>query len=140
MFLGNAVAYSALITIGKAIEKATDGFGLHVRFFDVFYTGTGPWWQTLVQTFLLILTVLFLGAAITSAFQRFGQVFLWLSVCGPGAGSALGILAGVVFLDGFGRALLELLTMGWGPWMGVIALIGLLSTSAWLALVAAHPR
>ncbi|MDN5600248.1 MAG: hypothetical protein L0J57_02360 [Brachybacterium sp.] len=134
VFLGNAVIYSVLITIGKAIEKATDGFGLHVRFFDVFYTGTGPWWQTLVQTFLLILTVLFLGAAITSAFQRFGQVFLWLSGAVL-ALTALGILAGVVFLDGFGRALLELLTMGWGPWMGVIALIGLLSTSAWLVLV-----
>ncbi|WP_394215064.1 hypothetical protein [Brachybacterium vulturis] len=131
VFLGNAVAYSVLITIGKTIEKATDGFGLHVRFFDVFYTGTGASWQTLVQTFLLILTVLYLGAAITAAFLRFGQVFLW------GAGAvlaliALGIIAGAILLDGFGRALLDVLTMGWGSWMAVIAVLGLLSAAAWL--------
>jgi hypothetical protein len=134
VFLGNAVVYSVLITIGKTVEKATDGFGLHVRFFDVFYTSTGAWWQTLVQTFLLILTVLFLGAAITTAFQRFGQVFLWLGGTVL-ALLALGILSGVAFLDGFGRALLDLLTMGWGPWMGVIALLGVLSAGLWLVLV-----
>ena len=134
VFLGNAAVYSVLITIGKTLEKATDGFGLHVRFFDVFYTGTGASWQTLVQTFLLILGVLFLGAAITAAVLRFGQVFLWAS----GAVLALlglGLLAGVLFLDGFGRALLELVTMGWGPWMAVIAVIGVLSAGAWLVLV-----
>ncbi|ASK66347.1 hypothetical protein CFK39_11525 [Brachybacterium avium] len=134
VFLGNAVTYSVLITIGKTIEKATDGFGLRVRFFDVFYTGTGASWQTLVQTFLLILTVLFLGAAITAAFLRFGQVFFWC------AGAvlaliALAIIAGLVLVDGFGRALLDVLTMGWGPWMGVIALIGVLSAGVWLMLV-----
>ncbi|HEX7352170.1 hypothetical protein [Brachybacterium sp.] len=134
VFLGNAVVYAVLITIGKTVEKATDGFGLHVRFFDVFYTSTGAWWQTLVQTFLLILTVLFLGAAITTAFQRFGQVFLWLGGTVL-ALLALGILSGVAFLDGFGRALLDLLTMGWGPWMGVIALLGVLSAGLWLVLV-----
>src|SRR5699024_10355297 len=31
VFLGNAAVYSVLITIGKTLEKATDGFGLHVR-------------------------------------------------------------------------------------------------------------
>ena len=134
VFLGNAAVYSVLITIGKTLEKATDGFGLHVRFFDVFYTGTGASWQTLVQTFLLILGVLFLGAAITAAVLRFGQVFLWAS----GAVLALlglGLLAGVLFLDGFGRALLELVTMGWGPWMAVIAVIGAVSAGAWMVLV-----
>ena len=134
VFLGNAAVYSVLITIGKTLEKATDGFGLHVRFFDVFYTGTGASWQTLVQTFLLILGVLFLGAAITAAVLRFGQVFLWAS----GAVLALlglGLLAGVLFLDGFGRALLELVTMDWGPWMAVIAVIGAVSAGAWMVLV-----
>ena len=134
VFLGNAAVYSVLITIGKTLEKATDGFGLHVRFFDVFYTGTGASWQTLVQTFLLILGVLFLGAAITAAVLRFGQVFLWAS----GAVLALlglGLLAGVLFLDGFGRGLQDLLTMGWGPWMAVIAVIGVVSAGAWLVLV-----
>lgn len=134
VFLGNAVVYSVLITIGKTIEAATDGFGLGIRFFDVFYTSTGTPWQTLVQTFLLILAVLFLGAAITAAFLRFGQVFLWVSGAVL-ALLALGILAGVLLLDGFGQALLDVLTMGWGPWMVVIALIGAISAGAWLVLV-----
>lgn len=134
VFLGNAVVYSVLITIGKTIEAATEGFGLSIRFFDVFYTSTGAPWQTLVQTFLLILAVLFLGAAITAAFLRFGQVFLWVSGAVL-ALLALGILAGVLLLDGFGQALLDVLTMGWGPWMVVIALIGAISAGAWLVLV-----
>lgn len=134
LFLGNALAYALLVTIGKTIEVATGGFGLQIRFFDVFYTGTGASWQTFVQTFLLIVAILFLGAAITSAFQRFGQPFLWVG------GSLLGVLgvaiiAGVVLVDGFGAQLLELLTLSWGSWMGVIAVIGLLAAGIWLLLV-----
>ncbi|WP_193107188.1 hypothetical protein [Brachybacterium sp. FME24] len=134
LFLGNALAYALLITIGKTLEVATGGFGLQIRFFDVFYTGTGASWQTFVQTFLLIVATLFLGAAITSAFLRFGQPFIWLG------GSLLGILgvamvAGIVLVDGFGAQLLELFTLGWGSWMGVIAVIGLLSAGTWLLLV-----
>lgn len=135
LFLGNALAYALLITIGKTLEAATGGFGLQIRFFDVAYTGTGAPWQTFVQTFLLIVTTLFLGAAITSVFLRFGQPILWIG------GSLLGVLgvvivAGIVLLDGFGQRLLDLLlTFGWGPWMAVIALIGLLAAGAWLLLV-----
>lgn len=134
VFLGNAVVYSLLITIGKIIEVATDGFGLQIRFFDVFYVGTGPAWQTLIQSFLVLLTVMFLGAAITTVFLRFGQAFLWTA----GAVLALllvALLAGIAFLDGFGRALLDLFTMGWGSWMGVIAAICLASAAVWLLLV-----
>lgn len=134
VFLGNAAVYSVVITIGKIIEVATDGFGLRIRFFDVFYTGTGPAWQTLIQSFVLISAVLFLGAAITAAFLRFGQSFLWIS----GAVLALiglGIGAAAVLIDGVGRTLLEVLTMGWGPWMVTIAAIGVLSAGIWLWLV-----
>ena len=134
VFLGNAVVYSVLITIGKTIEQATDGFGLSVRFFDVVYTGTGAPVQTLVQTFLLILGTLFLGAAITTAVLRFGQAFLWVGAAAL-ALLAVGILAGVLLLDGFGRSLLEGMTMGWGPWMVVIAVIGAASAGVWLLLV-----
>jgi hypothetical protein len=134
VFLANAVVYSVLITLGKIVEVATGGFGLQVRFFDVVYTGTGPAWQTLIQTFLLIATTLFLGAAITAAFLRFGQGFLW-------AGGAvlslivLALVAAAVLVDGVGDALLRVLTMGWAPWMGVVALIGLASAGVWLLLV-----
>lgn len=134
VFVGNAVIYSVLITLGKIIEVATGGFGLQVRFFDVFYTGTGPAWQTLLQTFLLLLAVMYLGAAITSAFVRFGQTFLWLGGAAL-AVIALALVAGIVLLDGFGRQLLELLTMGWGPWMAVIAVVAVASAGAWVLLV-----
>lgn len=134
VFLANAVVYSAVITIGKMIEVATGGFGLQIRFFDVFYTGTGPAWQTLVQTFLLILGVLFLGAAITAAYLRWGQAFLWIAGAVL-AVLAVAILAGIILLDGFGRGLLDILTMGWGPWMVVIAAIGAASAGIWLLLV-----
>ena len=134
VFFGYATALAVVITIGKIIEAATDGFGLHVRFFDVFYTGTGPAWQTLIQSFLLIVTVLFLGAAITAAFLRFGQPFLWISAIVL-ALIGLAIVAAVLLIDGFGRDLLDLLTMSWGPWMLVIAAIGALSAAVWLHLV-----
>lgn len=134
IFLANAVVYSVIITLGKIIEVATGGFGLQIRFFDVFYTGTGPAWQTLVQTFLLILGVLFLGAAITAAHLRWGQAFLWIAGIVLGA-LAVTLLAGIIFVGGFGRGLLDLLTMGWGPWMAVIALIGAVSAGIWLLLV-----
>src|SRR5690625_6505430 len=58
------------------------------------------------------LAVLFLGAAITSAFLRFGQVFLWASGAVL-ALLALGIVAGLFFLDGFGQLLMDFFTMGW---------------------------
>src|SRR5699024_11594924 len=103
-------------------------------FYVMYSTSTDAPWQTLLHTFLLILTVLFLGAAITAAFLRFGQAFLWIS-CAVLALIGLGILSGVLLLDGFGRGLLDLLTMGWGPWMAVIAVIGVLSAGAWLVLV-----
>lgn len=134
VFLANAAVYSVLITIGKIIETNTGGFGLSIRFFDVIYTGMGPAWQTLIQTFLLIASVLFLGAAFTAAFLRFGQPFLWVGGVIL-ALIALTIMAGLVFLDGFGQLLLDFFTMGWAPWMGVIAVIGAASAAVWLVLV-----
>ncbi|MGP9538574.1 hypothetical protein ACT3SP_11210 [Brachybacterium sp. AOP43-C2-M15] len=134
VFLANAVVYAVLITIGKMIEVATGGFGLQIRFFDVFYTGTGPAWQTLIQTFLLILAVLFLGAAITAAYLRFGQALLWIGGAVL-AVLAVALLAALILIDGFGRGLLELLTLDWGSWMAVIAAIGVASGAVWLLLV-----
>src|SRR5699024_12657731 len=57
------------------------------------------------------------------SFLRFGQAFLWVSGAVV-AVIALGIVAGLFFLDGFGQLLLDFFTMGWAPWMGVIAMIG----------------
>lgn len=134
LFLVNAVGYAVLVTIGKAIEVATDGFGLKARFFSVVYTGTGTVWQTFAQTGLLIAAVLFLGAAITAAVLRWGQAFWWVG------GSVLavlviGIIAGLVYLDGFTDLLVTVFDQSWGVWMVVTAVIGALSAGAWLLLV-----
>lgn len=77
---------------------------------------------------------MFLGAAITSAVLRFGQAIMWLGGAAL-ALIALALVAGIVLLDGFGRGLLELLTMGWGPWMAVFAAIAVAAAGAWVLLV-----
>jgi hypothetical protein len=134
VFVGNAAFYAIIIAIGKAIEVATGGFGLGIRFFDVAYTGFGEWWQTLVQTFLLILSVMLVGAAITTAFHRWGQSFLWSFWIGL-ALVVLGFVAGMVLSEPFRGFVGGLSTMGWLPWMAVIAAIGAIGAAVWLALV-----
>ncbi|WP_306233281.1 hypothetical protein [Agrococcus beijingensis] len=134
VFVGNAAFYAIIITIGKVIEVATGGFGLSVRFFDVAYTGLGEWWQTLLQSFTLILVVMLVGAAITTAFQRWGQSFLWIFWMAL-AVIVLAIVAGTLFSDSFREFGLSVLGMGWAPWMAVLAGFGLLGAAVWLTLV-----
>ncbi|WP_347755605.1 hypothetical protein [Agrococcus sp. ProA11] len=134
VFLGNAVFYAVLITIGKVIEVATGGFGLSIRFFDVAFTGLGPWWHTLIQTFLLIFGVALVGAAITTAFQRWGQSFLWIFWLSL-AVVVLAIGAGMFVSEGFRTTALEIAGMGWGGWMVVTAVWGAIGGAIWLTLV-----
>lgn len=134
VFVGNAAFYAAIVTIGKVIEVATGGFGLGVRFFDVAYTGLGEWWQTLAQTFLLILSVMLVGAAITTAFHRWGQSFLWIFWIAL-AVVVLAIVAGLLLSEGVRAFAEDLASMGWLPWMGVIAAFGAVGAAVWLTLV-----
>lgn len=134
VFAGNAAFYAIIITIGKVIEVATGGFGLGIRFFDVVYTGLGAWWQTLIQTFLLILVVSLIGAAITTAYHRWGQSFLWIFWLSL-AVVVLAIGAGAFLAEGFRTIVVDIATMGWFPWMGVTAVLGALGAGAWLTLV-----
>ncbi|WP_405219074.1 hypothetical protein [Agrococcus sp. Ld7] len=134
VFIGNAAFYAVIITIGKVIEVATGGFGLSIRFFDVVYTGLGEWWQTLIQTFLLILAVMLLGAAITTAFHRWGQSFLWIFWLSL-AVVVLALGAGFVLSDGFRAIAVDIAAMGWLPWMGVVAALGAVGAAIWLTLV-----
>lgn len=134
VFAGNAAFYAIIITIGKVIEVATGGFGLDIRFFDVIYTGLGPWWQTLIQTFLLILVVALIGAAITTAFHRWGQSFLWIFWISLVL-VVLGVGAGIFLSEGFRTTALQIVGMGWLPWMGVTAVIGIIGGATWLTLV-----
>lgn len=134
VFVGNALFFAVIVTIGKVIEVATGGFGLGIRFFDVVYTGVGEWWQTLVQTFLLILVVSLVGAAITTAFHRWGQPFLWIFWIALGL-LVVGAVAGFLLWPAFQAFAGAALSMGWLPWMGVVLLIGVVGAAAWLALV-----
>ncbi|MCR8671386.1 hypothetical protein [Agrococcus sp. HG114] len=134
VFLGNALFYATIVTVGKVVEVATGGFGLGVRFFDTHYTGVGPWWQTLVQTSLVILTVCFVGAAITTAFHRWGQSFLWVFWIALGL-LVLAFVAGMLLSAGFQAFVGSLGSVEWATWMGVVAVIGAAGAAAWLALV-----
>ncbi|GAB2507735.1 hypothetical protein [Paramicrobacterium agarici] len=134
IFIANAAMFSVFVTLGKIIEEATSGWGLQVRFFNVFYTGIGPAWQTLVQTFLLILAFMFIGAAAATAVNRWGQMALW---------AGLLVMLVVILVAGmtafineeFLAWLISLLSMGWLPWMGVLLTVGVVSAVAWMTLV-----
>ncbi|GEK81563.1 hypothetical protein [Agrococcus baldri] len=134
VFAGNALFYAVIVTIGKLIEVGTGGFGLSIRFFDVVYTGIGEWWQTLIQTFLLILVVSLIGAAITTAFHRWGQSFLWIFWLTLAVIVVGGVLAAVVSVP-FRDAVVSIAGMGWVPWMAVTAGIGVIGGAIWLTLV-----
>lgn len=134
VFLGNALFYAVIVTIGKVIEVATGGFGLSVRFFDVVYTGLGEWWQTLIQTFLLIFMVMLVGAAITTAFHRWGQSFLWIFWIAL-AVLILPVVAGFLISEDFRAFAGQVGGMGWVPWMGVILGFAVVGGGTWLALV-----
>jgi hypothetical protein len=134
VFALNAGFYAVIITIGKVIEVATGGYGLGVRFFDVVYTGVGEWWQTLIQTFLLIFGVALIGAAITTAFHRWGQPFLWVFWIALTA-VVLGVIAGALLSAGFRGFVVDVASMGWVPWMIVAAAIGAIGGAIWLGLV-----
>lgn len=134
VFVGNAAFYAVIVTIGKVIEVATGGFGLGIRFFDVVYTGMGPWWQTLIQTFLLILTVMLIGAAITTAFHRWGQSFLWVFWIAL-AVAVLAIVAAMLLSEPFQRFASAAAAMDWGWWMLVVAAVAAIGAAVWLTLV-----
>lgn len=134
VFVGNAALYAGIITIGKVIEVATGGFGLGIRFFDVVYTGIGEWWQTLIQTFLLILATMLVGAAITTAFHRWGQSFLWIFWISL-ATVVLGFVAAILLSEAFESFVTAAAAMDWGWWMLVVATMGAIGAALWLVLV-----
>lgn len=134
-----AATFTVPITVMKVIERATDGFGLRIRVFDVVYVGTGDWWQTAVQTFLLLLMAMFVGAAVSTVFLRWGQRGLWITL------TALALVPFVVVATApvvpgmveqlfiaFGR-------VSWIGWMGIIALIGVIAAAAWMLLIRRAP-
>lgn len=134
VFVGNALFYAVVVTLGKVLEVATGGFGTGIRFFDTYFTGIGPWWHTLVQTFLMILAVMLVGSAITTAFHRWGQSFLWVFWISL-AVVVVAVLAGLMLAQPVRDAFAALGGMPWGGWMALVAVIGAIGGAIWLALL-----
>lgn len=134
VFVGYAAFFATVFTIGKAIESATGGFGLGIRFFDTYYTGVGAWWQTAIQSFLVILAVMLVGAAITTAFHRWGQSFLWVFWITL-AVIVVAVAGGLLLSEAFRDLVGQLGQLPWIAWMGVVAGFGAIGAAVWLTLV-----
>jgi hypothetical protein len=134
VFVGYAVAFTALVVVGRALELATDGYGLRVRFFDVVYVGTGPLWQTAIQAALIALAVMFVGAAFVAAHSNWQQKFVWSFVIAAAAIVAALAIAAIVsptfadWLDG-------LFGLAWWQYMAMLAVIAAFGAAIWAVLV-----
>ncbi len=129
-----AAATAGAITLLKALEQATLGWGLRVRMFDVVWVNTGAWWQTALQSLLLCATLLAVTGAIAGVHRRWG---------GPGVFYALGAVTIVALLfgalalvsSGVRSALVASVTWPWLSWMGILAAVATAMGLACLALI-----
>lgn len=139
VIVGIAGVFTLLITVLKAIEQATTGWGLRVRMFDTVWVGTGPAWQTAVQTFLVLLTGMLVGAALSTVFLRFGQNVLWLVIAAFALVGVLGAGLVIVLEDLASWFWSTMASMTWGSWMLVLGLVVLVFAGAWVLLVRKAP-
>lgn len=134
-----AALFTTAITVLKSIEQATDGFGLRIRMFDVVYVGMGDWWQTAVQTFLLLLMAMFLGAAVSTVYLRWGQRGLWISLTSLALVPFLVVSIAFVVPGMMEQVFIAVGSVPWIGWMGIVALIGALAAGAWVLLIRRAP-
>lgn len=134
VFLGYAVAFTAIVVIGKSIELATGGYGLSVRFFDVAYVGTGPLWQTAIQTFLIAMMAMLVGSAFVAGYFRWRQTFVWTFVVIVAVvGAAIGIMA--VLSPAVANWFFSLFSLDWWAYMALIVAVAAIAAVAWSLLV-----
>lgn len=130
-----AGAVTAVITIGKVIEVATGGWGLSIRMFDTAHTGMGPWWQTLVQTFLILITGMTVSAMIGSIWHRWRKIGVMVLAAGV---ILFGLLVTAWFMlapaSQTGAVLEAVFGMAWGGWMVVLAVIAVIAGLVWSVL------
>ena len=131
--------FTAVITILKVIEQATDGFGLRIRMFDVVYVGSGDWWQTVVQTFLLLLMAMFLGSAVSTVYLRWGQRGLWIAITSIALVPFLVLSLALVVPGMMEQVLIVIGDVPWIAWMGIVAVIGAVAAAAWVLLIRRAP-
>ncbi|MGF3057192.1 hypothetical protein [Microbacterium sp. YY-01] len=134
VFLATALAFAAFVTVGKVVESVTNGWWLHIRFFNVVYTGLGPAWQTLVQTFLIICLAMFIGATLTTMVNRWGTITLWVFFAALAVLSLVVIALATINLE-FHNWILGLLNATWWQGMLTIAALTIIAAASWLALM-----
>lgn len=134
VYLGYALGFTAIVVIGKAIEVATGGFGLDVRFFNVEYVGTGPLWQTAIQTFLIAFMAMLVGSALVAGYFRWRQTFVWSFVIVVAVIAAtIGILA--VLNPAVANWFFSLFSLDWWAYMVILAAVAAVAAAAWALLV-----
>ena len=83
-YLGTAVLAVALaavagvvITVGQAIERATDGWGISMGFFRVPYILDGPWYLTWLTSFVALTLLFIYGMWFGLVYRRWSLVGLF---------------------------------------------------------------
>ncbi len=83
--LGQAAGYGALLTVGKFVEEATDGWGVELTFLALpFLSHDNVLLQFLAYTVPLV-ALSFLGVWVGIVFKRWGQLGVWVLSIALGA-------------------------------------------------------
>jgi hypothetical protein len=79
-YLGTALLVAALgvlyglgLTVLQAVERATDGWGLSLHFFRVPWIMDGPWYQTWLMSFVLLVLFFLYGMWYGLVFRRWSS-------------------------------------------------------------------
>lgn len=75
-----AVADGLLLTVLKAIESGTGGWGVGMNFFRVPYILDGPWYLTWLTSFILLTVVFLYGIWLGLAARRWGVLSMWILI------------------------------------------------------------
>lgn len=118
--LAESLLHGVLLTVLLAIERATGGWGLDLRFFGVGFLVQGNPVAQVAAYAVPMAALCFLGLLVGTLFRRWGQIGLYVT----GVASIL-VLGGLVVL------------VTWQQWWGSVG--GFFTTTPTLALTAAYP-
>jgi hypothetical protein len=79
---GLAAIVGVVATVGQAIERATDGWGVSMGFFRVPYILNGPWYLTWLTAFVALALLFVYGMWYGLVYRRWGLIGLVLFLAG----------------------------------------------------------